>query len=105
MPVVGVPVDGVPVAGGVVLGGVVDVLFPTPTLAVTVAACAVVSVVDALPFTSVLTMLALRVPAVVVKVTGMPVMRFPLTSKTVAAIVVEPPSAGTVAGVAPTTIF
>lgn len=94
-----VGVVGVPVVGGVV------VVLPTPTLAVTVATCAVVKVVDATPVASVVTTAALSVPAVVANVTGMPVIRFPLTSNTVAAIVVDPPSAGTVAGVAFATIF
>lgn len=94
-----VPVVGVPVAGGVV-----DEL-PTPTLAVTVAVCAVVSVVDAMPPSPVLTTPALSVPAVVVNVTGTPLIKLPLTSNTVAEIVVEPPSAGTLAGLALTTTF
>ena len=99
--VVGVPGAGVPVVGG----GVVVVLPPTPTLAVTVDVCAVVSVVAATPDASVLTTPALRFPAVAVNVTGMPFIRFPLTSNTVAEIVVEPPSAGTVAGEALATTF
>jgi hypothetical protein len=80
-------------------------LLPTPTFAVTVAVCAVVSVVDATPVASVLTTPALSVPAVVVNVTGMVDMRLPLTSNTVAEIVDEPPSEGTVAGVALTITF
>ena len=90
------------VAGGVVVGGVEE-LLPTPTFAVTVAVCAVVSVVDATPVASVFTTPAFREPAVVVKVTGIDGISDPLTSNTVAEIVVEPPSAGTVAGVALTT--
>jgi hypothetical protein len=81
------------------------VLAPTPTLAVTVAVCAVVSIDDATPATLVLAILVLSVPAVVVNVTGTPVMRLPLRSKTVAEIVVVPPSDGTVAGLALTTTF
>jgi len=70
-----------------------------------VAVCAVVSVTLARPFVSVVAMPELSVPAVVVNVTGTVDMRLPLASNTVAEIVVAPPSAGTVAGVALTTTF
>ena len=71
-----------------------------PTLAVTVACWLVVSVVEATPFTSVLTIDDDNVPAVVVNETGADRSVLPLMSKTLAAIVVEPPLAGTNAGVA-----
>ena len=100
------PVGGVvPVDGVVGVVGVVLELDPTPTLAVTVAVCAVVSAVDATPLTSVLTTPAVSEPAVVVNVTGIDVIRLPLTSNTVAEIVDVPPNAGTIAGVALTTTF
>ena len=74
--------DAVPDADGVVgvvgvvpvVGVVGVVLAPTPTLAVTVAVCAVVSVDDATPAALVLAILELSVPAVVVNVTGTPVI-------------------------------
>jgi len=100
--VVGVVPPPVPVPGVVGVVGVV-VLLPTPTFAVTVAVCAVVSVVVAMPPPVVLATPTLSVPAVVVNVTGMSFIKLPLASNTVAEIVVEPPSAGTVAGVALTT--
>lgn len=100
----GVVADGVPEPGVPLLGGVV-VVVPTPTLAVTVAATDVVSVLLAAPLTSVLVMLSLRVPAVVEKVTGTPTRNAPLTSKTMALMTLEPPAAGTVAGVALTATF
>jgi hypothetical protein len=98
-------VEGVvpPVEGVVGVVGVVEV--PTPTFAVTVAVCAVVNVDEATPPLSVFATAALSVPAVVVNVTGMPGIKAPFRSKTVAEIVVEPPRAGTVAGVALTTTF
>jgi hypothetical protein len=103
--------DAVPDAAGVVgvvgvpVVGVGDVELPTPTLAVTVAEMAVVSVTDATPAALVFATPALRVPVVVVNVTGTAFIRLPLTSKTVALMVVDPPSAGTVAGLAFTTTF
>ena len=80
--IVGEP--GVLGAGVVGVVGVVETLPPTPTLAVTVADCAVVSVDRATPAAFVSAMLALRVPALVLNVTGIPFIRFPLTSNTVA---------------------
>jgi hypothetical protein len=71
-----------------------------PTLAVTVACRLVVSVVDATPLSFVETNAADRVPAVVVKVTGTEGRGLPLMSRTLAAMLVDPPTAGTVAGLA-----
>ena len=90
---------GVPVVGG----AVDDV--PTPTLAVTVACTDVVSVLFAVPVASVCATPSLSVPAVVEKVTGTPDSTLPFTSKTIALIVLVPPDAGTVAGVAATATF
>ena len=56
--------------------------------------------VEATPFVSVFTTAAVRLPEVVENVTGVPVKGFPFTSSTFAVIVVEPPTAGTVAGLA-----
>ena len=70
-----------------------------------VAVTELVSVVCAFPFESVLTLLAPRVPAVVVNVTGMEVSRFPLVSATEAVIVDTPPCAEMVVGFADTTIL
>ena len=92
------------VVGVVGAVGVVE-LLPTPTLAVTVAVCAVVSVVDAIPPAVVFARPELSAPAVVVNVTGMSFIKLPFASNTVAEMVVDPPSDGTVAGVALTTTF
>jgi hypothetical protein len=94
----------VPPAGGVVpvVGGVV-VPPVAPTLAVTVAAVTVCSVVTARPLASVDTNTSDSVPAVVEKLTGAEVNGFPLISRTTVEMVDLPPSAGTRVGFALTT--
>jgi len=85
-----VPVVGVvpPVAGGVV------VVVPTPTLAVTVAALDVVSTLFAVPVASVIATPVLSEPAVEENVTGTSGSTAPFKSKTIALIVLVPPTVG-----------
>ena len=93
--VVGVGVVVVPGTVVVVGGGT-----SAPTLAMTVACWLVVSVVDAVPLASAFTTDDDNVPAVVVKETGAERSVLPLMSKTLAVTVVDPPFAGTIAGLA-----
>lgn len=81
---------------------IVAVEVVPPAVAVTLACCVVDSVVRAVPAVSVLTTVALNVPAVVAKVTGTPPSGFPDASTTCALIVVVPPVDGTDAGFAVT---
>ncbi len=76
-----------------------------PAVAVTVAVLVVVSFVAAFPPASVLTTPALNEPAVVLNVTGRFGNAFPLMSRIVAVIVLSPPAAGTVEGLALMAIF
>ena len=83
----------------------VPVLEPSaPAVAVTVAVLLVFSVVCALPRSSVLTTDAVKVPTVVVKVTGTPPSTLPFGSATDAVMTDAPPLCDTVPGLAPTTI-
>src|SRR5204862_4485902 len=84
-----------PVAGGVGVAGAV-----APTLAVTVACWLVVRTVIARPLSLVVTSDEARFPAVVENETGAAVSGFPLISRTVAVMVVDPPVFGTEAGFA-----
>jgi len=72
----------------------------TPAPAVTFDTLVVVSVVCALPLWSVVTTAALNEPLSAVKVTGTPGSTFPFVSRTFAVIVLDPPDAATVAGLA-----
>ena len=94
--VVGVVVVPPPLAGG----GVVLEPPCAPTLAVTVAVVLVVRTVCAAPALSVVTSVAVNVPALVENDTGASTSAFPLMSSTEALIVDEPPSAGTCEGLA-----
>ena len=73
-----------------------------PTDAVTTACVAVCRTVVARPFESVVTSVEERLPAVVENETVTDVSGLPFVSSTFAVIVESPPTAGTVAGDAPT---
>jgi hypothetical protein len=101
-PSVGVPLAVIETVGRAesVIEIVAGVALPAVT--VTVAAWFAVSVVRAVPEVSVLTTVALNVPAVVAKVTGTPPSGLPDASTTKAVIVVDPPVDGTDEGLAVT---
>ena len=78
----------------------VVVVTCAPTLAVTIACVLVVNTDAAAPLVSVSTKPEDNVPAVVTKATGVATNALPLTSITMAVTVVDPPTAGTEAGLA-----
>src|SRR5262245_39293352 len=95
----------VPLSANVTVGRAATLMVTLPDvaepwLAVTVAAWLVVRVVLAAPPESESTTGLLKVPALVMKVTGTPESGFPDASNTTAVSVLDPPAGGTVVGLA-----